>query len=204
MGTASILASDFQQNEWNETSPWLCFCQGRDKSPKVSLEKDGVGICSELHSSPALCEVELKWSQTGSQREVSSQENPTSRFVSFPRAPWSRILGHSCAQQCHSPGWNFSPSSLPAQSWLCFVHHMPLFPGMKFPDPGSASLHLLLSRDTGCGHTETRTQHTGGRCRSALQGLTTFIFLGIWSEGSNQCSGTGFGRSTLAPSYQSL
>lgn len=70
---------------------------------------------------------------------MSGQEDPTI-WISFPfpTAPWSRILRHSPAQQCLSPGWNISPSSLPAQSWLCFIHHMPLFPGMKFPDPGSS------------------------------------------------------------------
>lgn len=43
----------------NETIPWLCFCQGRVKSPKVS-EEDWVGICSEFHSSgPVLLCVEF-------------------------------------------------------------------------------------------------------------------------------------------------
>lgn len=54
---------------------------------------------------------------------------------------------------------------------------------------------------------DTRTQgHTAhhGPLPALLQGLTAFIFLGIWCEGSDQCSGTAFGRSTLAPSYQSL
>lgn len=48
------------------------------------------------------------------------------------------------------------PCPEPAQ--LCFIHHIPLFPGMKFTDPGSSqpsvSSHLLLSRDTRSqGHT---------------------------------------------------
>lgn len=35
-------------------------------------------------------------------------------------------------------GTSALPSSLPAQSWLCFVHHIPLLPGLQFPDPGSS------------------------------------------------------------------
>lgn len=105
-------------------------------------------------------------------------------------------------------GTSALPSSLPAQSWLCFVHHIPLLPGLQFPDPGSSQpsgaapccFPGTLGVDTRRqGHT---AQH--GPLPALLQGLTAFISLGIWWEGSNQCSGTAFGRSALAPSHQSL
>lgn len=142
---------------------------------------------------------------------MSSQEDPTN-WISFP-FQWPLGAGSSGTAVTSSAtalaGTSALPPSLPRAGLALLYPSIPLFPGMKCTDPGSsqpsASSHLLLCRDTACGHTETRTHSTPrAAAGSALQGVTTFIFLGIWREGSNQCSETAFGRSTLAPSYQSL
>lgn len=156
-------------NSTEGTSPWSCFCQGRWTALRY-LEEDWVGICSELQS----CPVKFKWSRSGSQGEASSQGDPTNWIsVPSPTAPQSRILGHS-------PGWNISPSSLPAQSWLCFsiTSHCSQdeVPSSMF-QPALRSCHLLLSRDTGWGHTENKdTQHTPGRCRLCAPGAYSIYF----------------------------
>lgn len=194
----------------NETSPWLCFCQGRVKSPEVSVEKDGVGICSQLWSCPALCEVELKVEQKWKPKGSVQPRGPHNLdFFPFPNGPLEQDPQAQSCPAVPQPWVEHQPFLPPCPELaLLYPSHAPVprdeVPRSRF-QPAFSSSHLLLSREkSGCGHTETRTQHTRGRCRSALQGVTTFIFLGIWREGSNQCSGTVFGRSTLAPSYQSL
>lgn len=142
---------------------------------------------------------------------MSGQEDPTNWISSPFQQPLAAGSSGTAVTSSATAlgGTSALPPSLPRAGLALLYPSHPTVPRdevhrSRFRQP-SASSHLLLCRDTACGHTETRTHSTSrAAAASVLQGLTTSIFLGIWHEGSNQCIETGFGRSTLAPSYQSL
>lgn len=140
----------------------------------------------------------------GAKGKCPAKRTPQTGFPSLFQGPLGAGSSGTAVISSAAAGTSALPSSLPAQSWLCFIHHIPLLPGLQFPDPGSSQ----PSGAATCCFAETlgvdtrRQGHTAhhGPLPALLQGLTAFNCLGIWWEGSNQCSGTAFGRSTLAPS----
>lgn len=100
-------------------------------------------------------------------------------------------------------GTSALPSSLPAQSWLCCIHHIPLLPGMRFPVQVPASLQELppaaLQRHWVWTHGHKDTQRSTGRGRLCSRGSQRLFSLQFGGKDPINAVGQHLGEALWHP-----